>query len=61
LGLVLPAWLAALLVGVGLFGAAGMAALTGRFVLRRVRPLVPQWTLDSLRADVKTIRKGAHR
>lgn len=61
LALVLPTWLAALLIGAGLFAVAGMAALTGRFALRRARPILPQWTLHSLRADVATIRKGAHR
>jgi len=61
LALVLPAWLASLLVGVGLFVAAGMAVLTGRFALRRVWPLVPRWAMDSVRADIETIRKGVHR
>jgi hypothetical protein len=61
LALVLPAWLAALLVGVGLFVAAGMAALTGRFALRRAWPLVPRWAMDSVRADIEAIRKGVHR
>jgi hypothetical protein len=61
LALVLPAWLAALLVGVGVLGMAGMAALTGRFALRGARPIVPQWTIDSVREDIETIRKGVHR
>jgi hypothetical protein len=58
---VLPAWLAALLVGAGLFLLAGMIALFGRMALRRAVPPTPQWAIDSVRDDVETIRKGMRR
>lgn len=60
LALVLPWWLAALLAGIGVLGLAGMMALTGLFTLRAARPLLPQWTIDSVREDIETIRKGGH-
>jgi hypothetical protein len=60
LALVLPIWLAALLTAVGVLGLAGTLALVGRFVLRRAFPLIPQWTISSVREDIQTIRKGAH-
>jgi putative superfamily III holin-X len=46
-------WLAALLVGVGL--AAGAAALyyTGRNRVRRVGPLIPEQTVETVKEDVE--------
>jgi hypothetical protein len=61
LALVLPGWLAALLVGGAALVLAGLAALFGRAFLRRALPPVPQWALTSVREDIETIRKGAHR
>jgi hypothetical protein len=61
LALVLPGWLAALIVGVGAVLLAGMAALFGRGSLRRALPPVPQWAMSSVREDIDTIRKGVHR
>ncbi|HVV20484.1 MAG TPA: phage holin family protein [Pseudonocardiaceae bacterium] len=58
---VLPGWLAALLVGVGVLLLAGMCALVGGVALKRAMPPVPQWTINSVRDDVETIRKGVHR
>jgi putative superfamily III holin-X len=60
LALVLPVWLAALLTAVGVLGLAGAMALVGRFALRHALPIIPQWTLSSVREDVETIRKGVH-
>jgi hypothetical protein len=60
LALVLPWWLAALLAGVGVLGLAGMMALTGLLALRAARPILPQWTINSVREDIQTIRKGGH-
>ncbi len=54
---VLPGWLAALLVGVGLFMLAGMAALFGLFALRRALPPVPERALHSVRDDIEVIGK----
>lgn len=61
LALVIPAWLSALLIGVGLLGIAGVMALVGRGALRRALPPVPEWTATSVREDVETIAKGVHR
>src|SRR5436190_8880168 len=52
LALVLPAWLAALIVAVVLFAVAGVMALLGRGQFRRVTPATPEQTLDNLKADV---------
>lgn len=59
LDLVLPLWLATLLVGVAVLFGAGLAALLGRSVLRRALPPMPTWALASVREDVRTIAKGA--
>jgi hypothetical protein len=61
LALVLPGWLAALLVGVVVLALAGICALIGRSSWRRVMPLLPQWTMTSVREDIETIAKGVHR
>jgi uncharacterized membrane protein len=61
LALVLPAWLAALVVGAALLLVAGFAALVGRVELRRAIPPVPQWTIGSVKDDVEAIKKGVHR
>jgi uncharacterized membrane protein YqjE len=59
LALVLPAWLAALLVGAAVLIGAGLFAVIGRFALRRATPPMPGWAITSVREDVKTIVKGA--
>jgi predicted phage tail protein len=61
LALVWPAWLAALVIGGGALVLAGLAAMVGRSSLRRSLPPVPQWAISSVREDIDTIRKGAHR
>jgi hypothetical protein len=58
---VIPAWLSALLIGVGLLGVAGLMALIGRGALRRALPPVPEWAATSVREDVEAITKGAAR
>lgn len=55
LALVIPAWLAALIVAVGLFAMAGVLALVGRKQVRRAVPPVPSAAADSLRADVNAV------
>lgn len=61
LHIVVPLWLSALLVGVAVLLGAGMAALVGRSVLRRALPPFPSWAVASVREDIQTIAKGAHR
>jgi hypothetical protein len=57
---VLPWWLAALLTGVGVLMIAGMFASVGLVSIRGAMPLIPQWTITSVREDIDTIRKGVH-
>lgn len=58
---VLPAWLAALIIGAALLAVACVAAALGRERLRRGTPPVPQEAVGSAKADVETIREKARR
>jgi hypothetical protein len=60
LALVMPAWAAALIVAVGLFAAAAVMALTGRSQVRRVGSIVPEQTVESVKADVRTVGNAVH-
>jgi len=55
LAIVLPAWLAALIVTVGLFLLAGLLALVGRAQVKRAVPVVPTEAKDSIQADIDTV------
>jgi Flp pilus assembly protein TadB len=55
LGLVMPLWLAALIVGVVLLAVAGVLALVGRGQVRRIGAPVPEQTVDSVKADVQAV------
>lgn len=59
LDLVLPVWLAALIVGVVLLAAAGVAALVGKNRVTEATPPVPERAAEGVKADVATI-KGGH-
>lgn len=62
LAIVLPAWAAALIVGIALLLGAGLAGLVGGKALRRAVPgNVPKETMESLRADVNTVKDHARR
>jgi len=61
LALVLPAWLAALIVTVALFALAGVLALIGRAKLRRGTPPVPEQAVQSVQKDIATVKEHAHR
>ncbi|HEY0932309.1 MAG TPA: phage holin family protein [Trebonia sp.] len=61
LSLVIPAWLAALAVGLALFAVAGIAALMGKSRLGRAGPAVPEETVSSVKSDVAEIKERAHR
>lgn len=60
LALVLPPWLAALVVTVALFLSAGIMALVGKRQVGRAVPPVPEAAASGLKADVDTV-KGAVR
>ena len=61
LALVLPAWLAALIVAVVLFAVAGVLGLLGRGQIRRGSPATPEQTLNSVKADVQTVTEAVRK
>jgi uncharacterized membrane protein YqjE len=60
LALVLPAWAAALIVGVVLLAAAGVAAMLGRNKVTEATPAKPERTVENVRQDVDTLKGGHH-
>jgi hypothetical protein len=61
LALVLPGWLAGLIVGVVIFAVAGLLALTGRRRMTRALPPTPSRTIRNVKDDVETVKRSAHR
>ncbi len=61
LHLVLPAWLAALIVGVVVLAVAGVAALIGKKKVQEGAPPVPTEAIDSMKTDVSEIKESAKR
>ena len=61
LDLVLPAWLAALVVAVVLFAVAGVLALVGRKDVQKGTPPVPSEAIASTKADIATVKESARR
>ena len=59
LDLVLPLWLAALIVTVVLFAVAGIAALVGKRKVKEAGPPVPERAIAGVKEDVATV-KGEH-
>lgn len=55
LALVVPGWAAALIVAAALLLIAGAQVLLARRHLRRIPPLKPEQTINSLRADVQAV------
>lgn len=55
------AWLAALLVAIALFAAAGALAIIGRGDLRRGTPPVPTEAIASTKDDVSAVREAVKR
>jgi len=58
LDLVLPAWAAALIVGVALLAVAAGLAYLGKTILERGGPPVPARVQESIKADVEAVKKG---
>jgi uncharacterized membrane protein YqjE len=56
LAIVLPAWAAALIVGVVLFAVAAALVLAGRARIRAATPLTPTRSLDAAQEDMAWIR-----
>lgn len=57
LATVMDAWLAALIVGLGLLVVAGPAALVGRAQLRKAMPPVPDESAERVREDIAAITR----
>jgi|SRR5690625_4760432 len=60
LALVLPVWLAALIVTAVLFLIAGGTALLGRSKVKSAGSFAPRRTLDSVKQDVSEIKESSH-
>ncbi|GIM89957.1 phage holin family protein [Paractinoplanes toevensis] len=58
LDLVLPLWLAVLIVMVVVFAAAGVAALLGKQKLKAAAPPVPSDAVASTQRDVQTVKNA---
>jgi uncharacterized membrane protein YqjE len=58
LALALDTWLAALIVGVVLLAASGIAALLGKKQVDEATPPVPSRTVDSVKRDIETVRQA---
>jgi Putative Actinobacterial Holin-X, holin superfamily III len=56
LSLIMPGWLAALLVAAGLLIIAGILALIGYRVLKKGIPPIPTESIDSLQRDYRAIK-----
>jgi len=61
LDLILPAWLAALIVGVVLFAIAGVLALVGKKDVQKGSPPVPTEAIASTKTDIQTVKESARR
>ncbi len=61
LDLVLPAWLAALIVAVVLFAVAGVLALVGKKDVAKGSPPVPTEAISSVKTDIATVKESARR
>lgn len=57
LGLVLPLWLAALIITVFLFVVAGIVALIGKKRVTEITP-APEHTIEGAKRAVDTVKKG---
>jgi MFS family permease len=60
LALVMPAWLAALIVAVVLFAAAGIIALKGKSNVANATPVKPEAAIEGLKEDVATVKGERH-
>jgi hypothetical protein len=61
LALVLPDWLAALIVAVVMFAIAGVLALVGKKDVQQGTPPVPTEAIASVQTDIATVKESARR
>lgn len=57
LAVVLPGWLAALVVATALFAVAGVAALLGKKEITAAVPPVPEEALESVKLDLAALKR----
>src|SRR3954468_8770451 len=57
----MDAWLAALIIAVVLFAAAGVAALVGKGQVQKATPPAPEQAIESTKRDVQEVRDHARR
>ena len=60
LDLAMPAWLAALIVALVVFAAAGVAALLGKRHVSEASPPTPEQTIESVKDDIETVKEARH-
>jgi Flp pilus assembly protein TadB len=58
LAYVMPAWVAAVIVGVLLLGVAGLLALVGKKQVQQATPAAPEETVRNVKADVATVKES---
>src|SRR6266540_424538 len=58
LDIVLPAWLATLIVAVLLFAVAAVLALVGRAQVKQAVPPVPQDAVQGVKADIEAVTEA---
>ena len=58
---VMPAWVAAIVVGVVLLAVAGVLALLGKSQVQKAVPPVPEEAVASTKEDVRAVKESAHR
>jgi hypothetical protein len=61
IAVVLPAWLAAVIVAAGLFLIAGIFGLTGVAGVKHGSPPIPADAIQSAKADVAAVRQAVKR
>ena len=61
LALVLPAWLAGLIVAIVLFAIAGVLALIGKKDVAKATPPLPGQALAGVQADIAAVKEGIAR
>jgi len=61
LDLVLPVWVAALIVGAAVLVLAGVLALAGMGQVKRATPPMPEQAIASTKRDIQTVKESAKR
>jgi hypothetical protein len=58
LAMVMPAWLATLIVAVVLLAAAGVMAMIGRKQVKQATPPMPKSAVESVKEDIETVTEA---